>query len=103
MLIQDDLFHGFIVKNAWCIMATQFEPLRVPKHVTKVEINVFTEDNVKQDPVIDLTSSTETLGKKYFAVHVTDLIICPKTNQWITSSQKSFKFLQWRMKPLNLL
>jgi hypothetical protein len=35
----------------------------MPKNVTKVEINVFTEDNVKQDPVIDLNSSSEALGK----------------------------------------
>ena len=36
---------------------------RVPKHVTKVEINVYTEDNVKQTPVIDLSSSTESIGE----------------------------------------
>ncbi|KAL5270387.1 hypothetical protein ACHWQZ_G001195 [Mnemiopsis leidyi] len=33
----------------------------VSKHVTKVEINVYTEDNVKQSPVIDHNSSTESL------------------------------------------
>ena len=30
--------------------------------MTKIEINVFTEDNVKQAPYIDLNSSNEALG-----------------------------------------
>ncbi|XP_063693936.1 uncharacterized protein LOC134825656 [Bolinopsis microptera] len=35
----------------------------VPRHVTKIEINVFTEDNVKQAPFIDLNSSNEALER----------------------------------------